>query len=221
MTYVLRSGDSAEAFVLRHTEIARTELVPEIALHLAREHIKIFYEAERIGAGQPYWAFAWTGGQGLARWLLDHPEAVHGKRVLDIGAGSAITSIAAAKAGARTIVANDTDPLACAATALNVRLNEVKLEISGEDLLDAPPPADLILIGDLFYMPELAERVSRFLETARRQQVAVLYADRPTARQPPVQLEPLANYRAPLTPPMELGYIEYCRVCRLAEGMPS
>ena len=204
------------AFLHHHTERAVAPLVPEIALHLATDPRGIFYEAERIGAAHPYWAFAWPGGQGLARWLLDHPEAVAGKRVLDVGAGTAISSIAAVMAGATFVIANDTDPLACAAAAANATLNRVTIEISLGDMLDTEPDTDLILIGDLFYQPEIAARVSGFLASATRQRIPVLYADRTTAHRPPMTLELLAGYRAPLTPAMELDYIEHCNVWRIA-----
>ena len=206
----------AAAFVRRHTERVVVPLVPEIPLHLATDPRGIFQEAELIGAAHPFWAFAWPGGQGLARWLLDHPEAVAGKRVLDVGAGTAISSIAAMMAGARQVVANDTDPLACAAATANAAFNGMAIMVSSEDLLDATPEADLILIGDLFYQPDIAMRVSAFLVAARRRGIPVLYADRTTASRPPLQLELLAGYQAPLIPAMELDYIEHCHVWRIA-----
>lgn len=205
-----------EAFFRRHTEPGRTLLVPEIVLQLARDPIGIFQEAERIGALQPFWAFAWPGGQGLARWLLDNPEAIAGKKVLDVGAGTGISSIATMMAGARHVIANDTDPLACAAACLNAKLNGIAIEVCSNDLLDDAPDADLILIGDLFYLPEIAARVSVFLATAARRGIPVIYADRTTGSRPQAPLALLAGYRAPLTPAMQIGYTEDCKVWRIA-----
>jgi predicted nicotinamide N-methyase len=202
-------------FLALETEPTTLDLVPEITLHLARETYTIFQSAEEVGAERPYWAFAWSGGQALARWLIDNPDEVAGRRVLDIGAGSGLTSIAAMMAGARAATANDTDPLACAAATLNAALNGVVLATSVDDLLATSPEADLILIGDLFYEPDLVTRVGAFLERAARRGTRVMYADRLTARRPPVPMQLVAEYRAPLTPPMEIDYVERARVWRL------
>lgn len=203
-------------FLALETEPTTLDLVPEITLNLARETYSIFQSAEDSGADRPYWAFAWSGGQALARWLLDNPGEVAGKRVLDVGAGSGLTTIAAVMAGARVATANDTDPLACAAAQLNAALNGVTLTTSTEDLLATSPQADLIFIGDLFYEPDLVTRVGAFLERAARRGTRVMYADRATARRPPVPMQLVAEYRAPLTPPMEIDYVERARVWRLS-----
>lgn len=207
--------DACRAFVLAHGEPMQPPLVPEITLLLAREHINIFYEADKFQGEQPYWAFAWGGGQGLARWILDNPVAIAGKRVLDVGSGSAIEAIAAMKAGAASAVANDTDPVSCAAALLNAEANGVTVQVSNEDLLGADPGADVILIGDVFYLPDLVTRVDAFLERALRRGVTVLFGDRATARRPTVPMQLLAEYRAPLTPELQIGYIETSRVWRL------
>ena len=212
----MTSTETADRFVREETERTALGLVPEFDLNLASEPISIFLGAEKLGAERPYWAFAWSGGQALARWLLDNPDQVAGRSVLDVGSGSAISSIAALKAGAREAVANDTDPMACAAARLNATMNGVDLGISEDDLLASSPDADIVLIGDLFYEPDLVTRVGGFLERASRRGATVLYADRSTARRPPVALELLGNYTAPLTPAMEIGYVEHARVWRLA-----
>ena len=204
--------DACRAFVLAHGEAMQPPLVPEITLLLAREHINIFHEADKFQGEQPYWAFAWGGGQGLARWILDNPSAVAGKRVLDVGSGSAIEAIAAMKAGAASAVANDTDPVSCAAALLNAQANGVTVQVSDEDLLGTDPKADVILIGDVFYLPDLVTRVDAFLERALRRGVTVLFGDRATARHPTVPMTLLAEYRAPLTPELQIGYIETSRV---------
>src|SRR5438270_7986172 len=130
--------DPAE-FVRQKTAITAPPLVPEIRLHLATEVTPIWQATEeslaRSGLPPPYWAFAWAGGQALARYLLDHPETVAGREVLDIGSGSGIVAIAAAKAGASRVVAADIDPFAAAAIALNAPLNEVTIAVETRDLL--------------------------------------------------------------------------------------
>ena len=210
------TAQTAQAFVRRHTEPVRIALLPELTLNLAREPFGIFEAAERIAAERPYWAFAWSGGQALARWIMDHGEAVAGRRVLDIGAGSGLGAIAAVHAGARLAVANDTDQIACAAARLNAATNGVDLTISGDDLLGAEPDADVVLIGDLFYEPDLVTRVTSFLERTRRRSATVYFGDRATSRRPPIALDLVAEYDAPLTPDMEIDYVERARVWRVA-----
>jgi predicted nicotinamide N-methyase len=210
------SAADTDAFVRRHTVLTPVLLLPDIVLNLAAEPIGIFEAADAIGAERPYWAFAWPGGQALVRWLLDNPAEVTGRRVLDLGSGSGLGSIAALKAGAAAAIANDTDPLACAAARLNATRNGVALHVSQDDLLGDDPEVDLVLIGDLFYEPELATRVTAFLERAARRGADVLFADRTTSRRPPLQFEQLAEYVAPLTPDMEVAYAESARVWRLA-----
>src|SRR5580692_869145 len=121
------------AFVRANTAIGSPPLVPEIRLHLATEVTPIWQATEeslaRFGTPPPFWAFAWAGGQALARYLLDHPETVAGKEVLDICSGSGIVAIAAAKAGAAKVVAAEIDPFAATAIALNTALNDVSIVI--------------------------------------------------------------------------------------------
>lgn len=207
---------AARAFVLEHAEPMQPPLVPEITLLLAKQAFEIFHNAEKFQGDQPYWAFAWGGGQGLARWIIDNPHAVAGKRILDVGAGSAIEAIAAMKAGAAHAVANDTDPVSCAAAALNAEANGIALATSQEDLLGTDPDADVIFIGDVFYLPDLVTRVGAFLERATRRGTTVYFGDRATSRRPDTPMQLLAEYRAPLTPELEIGYIETSRVWRLA-----
>lgn len=184
-------------------------------MRLAIEPFGIFEEADAFQGDQPYWAFAWGGGQALARWLLDNSHVVAGKHVLDIGSGSGLTSIAALKAGAARVVANDIDPVACAAAAINAALNDVSLELSSTDILAENPAADIILFGDLFYMPDLVTRVDAFLSRASRRGATVLFGDRKTIRHPSVAMQLLAEYNAKLTPEMEIGYVEVSRVWKL------
>jgi predicted nicotinamide N-methyase len=206
---------AARAFILEHAEPMCPALVPEIALYLAKQPFDIHQDAHTLCGDIPFWAFAWGGGQGLARYILDNPHTVAGKRVLDIGAGSAIEALAALKSGARQSIANDTDLMSCAAAALNAELNRLALDVSSDDLLGTDPEADVILIGDVFYLPDLVTRVGAFLERAQRRGATVYFGDRATTRRPTVPMTLLAEYRAPLTPELEIGYVETSRVWRL------
>lgn len=205
------------AFVRRHTSLLATWLVPEIELALASEATEIYSAAAELTmAMPPYWAFAWPGGQALARHLIDRPELVMGRRVLDLGSGSAIQAIAAARVGATSVVASDIDPHAACAAEVNARHNRVHLDVTTADLLASEPDVDLVLIGDLVYEPELETRVGGFLQRARQRGLAVLFGDRTTSRRPAGALELLAEYVAPVTPALLDGHIEKARVWRLA-----
>lgn len=206
---------AARAFILAHAEPMQPALVPEITLYLARHAFDIHQDAHALCGDIPFWAFAWGGGQGLSRWLLDNPIAVAGKRVLDIGSGSSIEAIAAMKAGACSAIANDIDLVSCAAATLNAEANAVALTISAGDLLGTIPEADVILLGDVFYMPDLVTRVDAFLDRCRRLGATVYFGDRATTRRPTVPMTLLAEYRAPLTPELEIDYVETSRVWRL------
>jgi predicted nicotinamide N-methyase len=209
-------------FVRAVSEPQRPGLVPEIVLHLARNPLGIFAEAEAREAAEPrlppYWAFAWPAGQALARHILDHPALVAGRRVVDIGAGSGIAAIAALMAGAVHALAADVDPFAVAACRLNAAANAVEAATTTRDLLAAPPPGDVLLLGDVFYEPELEVRVSRFLTEARRRRARLLYADRAAGRRPPAALRLLAEYATILAPAMEEGHVERARVWELDLG---
>jgi predicted nicotinamide N-methyase len=205
------------AFVIETTAIMAPPLVPEIPLHLARSARDIFQAAHdfRADVMQPYWAFAWPGGQAMARHILDHGDLVRGKRVLDIGAGSGLGAIASLKAGARSAVAADIDPLAAAACVLNGAINGVELAVTTDDLLGADTDCDLVLIGDLVYEPDLQDRVGAFLAAHHRRGIPVLYADRTTARRPPGRFRLLAEHAAPLTPELDEDMMERARVWML------
>jgi predicted nicotinamide N-methyase len=218
----IRQKPTAEAlvrFVTKNTTVRVAELVPEIPLHLATAARNIFVEADELldgGLGsRPYWAFAWPGGQGLSRYILDHPELVAGKRVLDVGSGSGMGAIAALKAGAVSALACDIDPLADTAARMNATLNAVTLATTREDLLSTRPTVDVVLIGDLVYEPDLQMRVGAFLETVKAMGIPVLYGDRTSARRPRTDFELLIEYEAPLTPPLVDDFIERSRVWRL------
>ncbi len=207
------------AFVVAHTEIVAPPLVPEIRLRLASSPRGIFVAADHFmdsGLGaRPYWAYAWPGGQGLARYILDNPGIVRGKRVVDIGSGSGISSIACMMAGAASVVAADIDPIATAAAVLNAMINGVTIDVTTRDLLGASIDADLVIIGDLVYEPDLKIRVASVIDTALGAGVCVLYGDRTSARRPPHAFQLLQDYEAPLTPPLVEDFIERARVWQL------
>lgn len=206
-----------DAFILAQTELIAPPLVPEIQLFLAASAYEIFeaaYGSDPDGL-RPYWAFAWPGGQALARHLLDHRGLVAGKRVLDLGAGSGLGAIAAMKAGARLAIAADIDPVSAAACRLNAAANLVSVDATTDDLLGRDVDADVILVGDLVYEPELKDRVGTFLSTHVRRGITIFYADRTTARRPPGTFRLLAEHTAALTPALEDGYTERARVWQL------
>jgi len=209
------------AFVRSETSVVVARLVPEIRLHLARASHKIFQSTRNFQACHqeaasfpPYWAFAWPGGQAMARHVLDNPHLVRGLRVADVGAGSGIASIAAAMAGAAHVLAVDVDPLAAAAIAINAEENGVAavLDITTEDCMAELPPVDLIMISDLVYEPELAVRVGGFVERALAAGVPVIIGDRLSARCPARGFAEVARYDAPLTPPLHDEDAEQGRV---------
>jgi len=152
--------------------------------------------AEDDAFGSPYWAYYWLGGMALARFVLDRPELVAGRRVLDLGCGSGLVAIAAMKAGAASVLAVDVDPYAVAATQVNAAANGVAVEAVRGDLTDGPvPEVDLILAGDVFYDPEPAARVTPFLARCRAAGVEVLVGDPRRAPLPVERLRGLAEYR--------------------------
>jgi len=157
-----------EDFIQTNARLIAPPLVPEIRLHLATEVVPLWRATEEelaeIGLPPPYWAFAWAGGQALARYVLDHPEIVQGKRVLDIGAGSGLVGLAACKAGAAHVLAADIDAFSCAAMQLNARANDCVLAVTQDDLIGTLGAWDVILVGDLFYERPLAERLLAWLE---------------------------------------------------------
>ena len=196
------------AFIVENTRLQTTPHAPELRLHLADEITPIWRMTEEaleeMGLPPPFWAFAWAGGQALARYLLDHPETVAGKRVVDFAAGSGIVAIAAMKAGAASALAADIDSFCEAAIALNAAANGVEVGFTDVDLLDsAPPDADVILAGDICYEKPLAARVMAWLEAARAQGSTVLIGDPGRTYFPREGLIKLAEYQVPTTRELE------------------
>jgi predicted nicotinamide N-methyase len=192
---------SALQIIRASTQLRPVALVPEIRLHQASEPIGVWERTElaagRTNSDPPFWAFAWAGGQALARHLLDHPEAVKGRRVIDIASGSGLVAIAAARAGAATVTAYDIDPLAAAAITVNAGANgEAVLPVCA-DVLDEAPDVDVMLVADAFYERDLAERVMRFLERGHARGADVLAGDFGRAYLPRDRLRALAAYDVP------------------------
>lgn len=209
------------AFILANTRLQPVPHAPEISLWLADEVTPIWRLTEdelgEMGLPPPFWAFAWAGGQGLARWLLDHPDEVAGKRVLDFAAGSGLVGISAMKAGATSVLCADIDPFCAAAVALNAGANRVSSGFTDADLLDAPPPdVDVICAGDVFYERPMAERVLAWLSTAADRGVRVLVGDPLRTYFPKDGFDLLAEYEVPTTRELEDSAVKRTRVWTLS-----
>jgi predicted nicotinamide N-methyase len=172
---------------------------------------------EEMGLPPPFWAFAWAGGQALARYLLDHPQIVAGRRVIDFASGSGIVAIAAMKAGAARVLAADIDVFCGAAVALNAEANGVAVDFTGENLLEAPPPAwaEVVLAGDICYEKPLAARVIAWLGEARAAGATVLIGDPGRSYFPREGLEKLAEYQVPTTRELEDMEVKKTAVWRM------
>ncbi|MQA67283.1 MAG: methyltransferase [Alphaproteobacteria bacterium] len=197
-----------QAFVRAQTRPARHPLVPEITLRLASRITPIWTASEESlatsGVEPPYWAFCWPGGAATARFLLDHPERVTGRRVMDIAAGSGVAAIAAAKAGAAWVSAHEIDAYARAAVAVNARANNVAIDIPAGDPLDAVPPADaVILAGDVCYQRDMAARMIDWLRRAHAAGAEVWLADPGRAYLPEIGIEECARYTVPTSLELE------------------
>ena len=191
--------------------------VPEIVLHQADDAIGLWERTELAAGGAqlppPFWAFAWAGGQAVARYLLDHPDVVHGRRVLDLAAGGGVTAIAAALAGASAVTATEIDPAAVEALALNAALNHVTVDAVCRDVLDEPvPDVDVVTAGDVFYNRDMAARVLAFVQRAAATGGAVLVGDPGRAYVPRADLVELARYDIPVTLDLESAEIKATRV---------
>jgi len=200
----MSSATDPEAFVRANTVAMAPPLVPEITLLLAAEVVPLWKKTEEelaeMGLPPPYWAFAWAGGQALARYVLDNPDLVAGRRVLDLGSGSGLVGIAAAKAGAAEVTAADLDPFSQAAMRLNAEANGVSLAVTGADLIGGPLPFDAILLGDLFYERPLAERLLAWL---RPRGIPVLMGDPGRSYFPKEGVERRATYSVAVTRELE------------------
>ncbi|MFY9932940.1 MAG: 50S ribosomal protein L11 methyltransferase [Streptosporangiaceae bacterium] len=236
----VRPSSSPLEIIRAGTRFGPVPLVPEISLYQAAEPMGLWQRTE-LAAGQtgldpPFWAFAWAGGQALARYLLDHREVVAGRRVIDVASGSGLVAIAAAWAGADTVTAYDIDPLAVAAITLNAAANGVAVTAVCADILDSGTPdsgipdsgtpdsggtpaldAVLMLAADAFYQRDLAGRVTRFLERGRARGAAVLAGDFGRAYLPRDRLVSLATYDVPGLGAVEDSDIKRTTIWTLAQ----
>lgn len=211
-----------EALVRSGTSWAAVPFVPEIRLLTAAEPFGLWDLSERDAP--PFWAFPWAGGQALARYLLDHPGTVLGRRVLDVASGSGLVAIAAAKAGAARVTAGDLDPNAVAAIAVNARANGAPavtacaFDLAADDAGAGAPGAQVVLAADVFYQRELATVALRFLLRAAREGRDVLVADPGRAFLPAAGLTPLTSYQVPVLPVLEDTPVKNVFVYRVSLG---
>ena len=200
-------------FILDNTEILSPPHVPEIRLRLASEvhdlWVKTESELEEIGVPPPFWAFAWAGGQGLARFVLDHPETVAGKHVVDFATGSGLVGIAAAKAGAASVLAADIDPFAVIAAAINAELNGVPLAITRDNLMNTVPDCDVLLAGDVFYDAEWVGLLLPWFSSLAAGGIRIVVGDPGRAYCPRDRLQKLAEYQVPVTRVLEDSEVKH------------
>lgn len=209
------------AFILAHTQLVATPHAPEVRLHVATESTALWQKTEEelgeIGLPPPFWAFAWAGGQALARWLIDHPDAVRGKRVLDFASGSGLAGIAAALAGAARVEAVDIDAFALAAIGLNAAANGVAIVPTCEDLVGQDRGWDVVLAGDVCYERDMARTVTDWLEALARRGALVLVGDPGRSYLPRERLVAVATYQVKTTRDLEDAEVKRTTVWRFAE----
>jgi len=204
-----------EALVRSATAVTAVPFVPEISLRTAAEPFGLWGRTERDAP--PFWAFPWAGGQGLARYVLDHQETVAGRRVLDVASGSGLVAIAAAQAGARVVLATDIDEHALAAIALNAAANGAsqvtprRLDLAAADHGDA----EVILAADVFYQRDLAAVALAFLKAARHAGATVLVADPARSFVPRAELTPVTTYEIPVLQVLEDTQVKTVTIYRL------
>lgn len=214
-------ASSTRAFVLRHTVLRPVPGLPGIRFHLADEVLPLWHavqvETDDPEAALPYWAFAWGGGLAIARYLLEHPESVAGRRVFDLASGSGLCAIVAMRSGATTATGVDIDRFSTAAIELNARANRVRVSAIRADVLDeVPPEADVVLAGDTWYEAGLAERVLPWLRRARDAGIDVLVGDPGRRYLPTDALVELASYDVRTTTELEDLELKRASVYRLA-----
>ncbi|MEV7781941.1 50S ribosomal protein L11 methyltransferase [Kitasatospora sp. NPDC088351] len=212
---------SDSGFVRRETGLTAVPFVPEVRLHMADDAIALWETTEaargEIGLPPPFWAFAWAGGVAVARYVLDHPESVAGKTVLDLAAGSGLVGIAAAMRGATAVRAAEIDAYAVAAIGINAEANGVRIDAAVEDLLDGDGgPAEVVLAGDVFYERAMAARFLPFLERARARGARVIVGDPGRAYLPRDRFTALAAYDVPVVADLEDADLKTTTVWQLA-----
>ncbi|WP_245318960.1 class I SAM-dependent methyltransferase [Consotaella salsifontis] len=212
----------ARAFVLAETRLQRVPSVPEVALHLAEEAhglwLKTEAELQSAGLAPPFWAFAWAGGQGLARFILDHPAVVAGRRVVDFASGSGLVAIAARKAGASHVTAVDIDPFCGAAILLNAEANGVSIDIAIKDPVGKMIKADILLAGDVFFDRAMSAAIIPWFDRLAGEGVQILIGDPGRAYVPVERLERLAVHRVPTSQALEDADFKATTVWRWRRG---
>jgi predicted nicotinamide N-methyase len=213
------TGADRAAFIRANTRVLPVPHAPEIVLHVADEATELWRKTEEelgaLGLPPPFWAFAWAGGQALARYLLDHPREVAGRRVLDFASGSGLVAIAAARAGAATVEASDIDAFAVAAMELNGAANRVAIAPRLADLVGTDEGWEVALAGDIFYERDTAEGVAGWLSGLSRRGAAVLVGDPGRSYLPRERLDQVAEYEVPVTRALEDAEIKRSGVWRL------
>jgi len=206
-------------FILSNTGILRPPHVPEIRLHLASEAFELWSrteeELEKEGLPPPFWAFAWAGGQGLARYILDNPAIVAGRTVLDFASGSGLVAIAAALAGAQSVSACDIDPWAMTAIAVNAELNRVQVTLLHDDPVGTNDGWQVVLAGDVFYEKPLADRIEPWFRALARRGTAVLVGDPGRHYLPKQLLQQLETYEVPVDRVLEDAEIKRTTVWKI------
>ena len=207
-------------FILANTDVTAPPHVPEIRLHLATEAhdlwLKTEEELQAIGLPPPFWAFAWAGGQGLARYILDHPDTVASKRVLDFASGSGLVAIAAKQAAAAHVLAADIDPWTEAAVRLNAAENHVEISFTSQDLIGREIEADVLLAGDVFYDRGMADLLIPWFTRLSGEGKVVLVGDPGRSYCPKDRLTEMAVYQVPVTRALEDSEVKKTTVWRFA-----
>jgi predicted nicotinamide N-methyase len=214
-----RTPSAIAAFIVANTAPLPVPHCPSIRLHLAHEAVALWQlteaELEAQGLPLPFWAFAWAGGQGLARYVLDNPVCVAGKAVLDLASGSGLVGIAAKMAGATRVLCADIDPFCQEAIALNAALNHVEVDITLTDLIGQDVDQDVILVGDLFYERDIAEPLWAWLKAQHARGVHILIGDPGRTYLPRSGLIALADYQVPVSRALEDASVKRTRVWRV------
>ncbi|MCJ2015425.1 class I SAM-dependent methyltransferase [Methylobacterium sp. J-076] len=217
----MRPPDDPAGFIRANTRLLPVPHTPEIRLHVADEATELWQrtedELQEIGLPPPFWAFAWAGGQALARYLLDNPTSVAGRRVIDFASGSGLCAIAAAMAGARHVLASDLDAFAVTAIGLNAAENGVsgRIEATAANLLGTSCRADMVLAADVFYERDLAATVTEWLARLQGEGCEVLIGDPGRTYLPRDRLTCLATYSVPVMRSLEDAEVKQSHVWRL------
>ncbi|WP_439815906.1 class I SAM-dependent methyltransferase [Zavarzinia sp. CC-PAN008] len=207
METIVQNAPDRAAFIQANTRLLAVPHAPELSLYLADEAVPLWLkteeELEAEGLPPPFWAFAWAGGQALARYILDRPGLVAGRRVLDFASGSGIVAIAAARSGAAHVLASEVDAFAVAAIAMNAMVNGVAVEAALADVIDQDGGWDVVLAGDVCYERPLAERITAWLGRLAARGAVVLIGDPGRYYLPKDRLEKLAEYSVPTSRALE------------------